>query len=418
MFGVHTVTKSNEVQELVDWLASFGATTEGGVTRLLYSPAWVSAQNALKQKMIDMGLYTYYDNVGNLFGRVEGSVQKEHIILTGSHIDTVVQGGKYDGAYGIIASLLAIHRLVVKYGPPKKTVEVVSLCEEEGSRFPLTYWGSKNIMGEYSAQSITNLTDTEGTSFTQAMQDAGFPINSYSPQKRQDIQKFIEIHIEQGSILEENKKDIGLVSHIVGQKRFTITFTGESNHAGTTPMTLRKDAMVCTARAISNLTKLATEKYPSLTATVGRIVAKPNVPNVVAGKVSFTLDVRHHEAETIDNFCENAIQLLQSLATEHSLQLDIEKWTEINPVALDNSLHHLMEGKISAHGLQHLSMVSGAGHDAQVFGKHIPTTLLFVPSHKGISHSPLEFTNERDLEKGVTVLMDYLYYLAYEGVEV
>ncbi|MFP3917810.1 allantoate deiminase [Lysinibacillus telephonicus] len=413
MNEVHATINVNEIQKLVDWLAVFGATTEGGVTRLLYSKEWVQAQQSLKKKMIDCGMQVYFDSVGNLFGRIEGSQEKDSVILTGSHIDTVVQGGKYDGAYGILASLLAVKRLVESNGQPKKTIEVVSLCEEEGSRFPLTYWGSKNMMGDYSLKTVEETTDKEGVSFIQAMEDAGFPISAYSSKKRSDIKHFLEIHIEQGAVLENNQLDIGLVSHIVGQKRFTISLNGQSNHAGTTPMTERKDAMVCAANAISKLTALAKTTSSSLRVTTGQIVVKPNVPNVIAGNVQFTLDIRHHESEVLEDYCHKAMQLVRTLAEKSGIQLSVEKWTDITPVGLDTALHELMRDKISSKGLKYTTMVSGAGHDAQVFGQHLPTTLLFVPSKNGISHSPLEYTSPEHLENGVLVLMDYLYRLAY-----
>lgn len=403
----------SEIQGLIDWLASFGGTTEEGVTRLLYSKEWVQAQSALKQKMDDTGFDTYFDHVGNLFGRIKGTDKENEVILTGSHVDTVVQGGKYDGAYGVLASYLAVKRLVDRYGNPKKTIEVVSLCEEEGSRFPLTYWGSRNIMGDYSPMTVETIKDREGISFKQAMTEAGFPFDAYKTQKREDIQHFIEIHIEQGSILEKSQLDLGLVSHIVGQKRYTVTLNGESNHAGTTPMTERKDALVCAANAISMLSAIAKAEYPSLRVTTGQLIANPNVPNVIAGNVSFTLDIRHHESEVLEVFCQRAIQLLHQLTNESGIAIDIDLWTDISPVPLETKLHDEMKKRLNEKGLKYTTMVSGAGHDAQVFGLHLPTTMLFVPSENGISHSPLEFTDSMQLEIGVAVLMDYLYELAY-----
>jgi len=403
----------SEIQALVDWLATFGGTSEGGVTRLLYSKEWVQAQNALKNKMEESGFSTYFDQVGNLFGKIEGKDGNNEVILTGSHIDTVVLGGKYDGAYGVLASYLAVKRLVERFGRPQKSIEVVSLCEEEGSRFPLTYWGSRNIVGEYSPTTVKEMKDKEGISFTQAMTQAGFPYQEYKAKKRDDIKRFIEIHIEQGSVLEKSGLDLGLVSHIVGQKRFTITLTGESNHAGTTPMMERKDAMVCAANAISELTSIAKVEYPSLRVTTGQLLVKPNIPNVIAGNVSFTLDIRHHEGSVLDAFCLRAKELLHQLASTSGISIDIDLWTDIRPVPLDTDLHEKMKRAITSRGLKYTTMVSGAGHDAQVFGQYIPTTMLFVPSKNGISHSPLEYTDSVNLEIGITVLMDYLFELAY-----
>lgn len=411
------IEKQKNVQHFLDWLATFGETADGGVTRLLYTKEWCQAQHALKDEMSAVGMKPYFDSVGNLFGRIEGTTDREHVILTGSHIDTVINGGRYDGAYGVIASFLATKMLLVQYGRPRKTIEVVSLCEEEGSRFPLTYWGSKNITGEYSLQNVKHLIDSNGIPFQRAMGEAGFSISSYKNNKRNDIDHFIEIHIEQGSTLEKNRIDIGLVTHVVGQRRYTVKFIGESNHAGTTPMEERKDPMVCAANAIDALTEKAKKDYPGLRATVGSIYAEPNVSNVVAKSVSFTLDIRHHKKDVLENYCRVVFQMIKEKAEERGVNVNVEKWTDSQPVALNTSLHTMMENIAETYTLNSIQMVSGAGHDAQILGAHYPTTLFFVPSHKGISHSPLEFTSVQDLQNGVLLLKELLYKLAYEGVE-
>ena len=421
---VHVQSPSVETEEqwtieaLIDWLAHFGQTEEGGVTRLLYSDTWQQAQQALQQKMTLAGLDSYSDCVGNVFGRITGTEASEQVILTGSHVDTVVQGGKYDGAYGIVASLLAVQRLLKKYGPPKRTIEVVSLSEEEGSRFPLTFWGSKSIVGEYDLKDIEGLVDNDNILFEEAMEQAGYPVSAYQSPKRHDIVHFVEVHIEQGQILEKQQQHVGIVSHIVGQQRFTITFFGQSNHAGTTEMLGRKDAIVCAANTISLLTALANEKYsPKLRATIGSIHVKPNVPNVIAGEVSFTVDVRHHQQSVIDRFVEDMHGVLQKINNMYSVTHSIERFSADEPVKLDLRMQEVAMQLANKRGLKAINMVSGAGHDSQVFAQHLPTTLLFVPSCEGISHSPLEFTEIAELERGVELLQDILYYLAYEGTD-
>ena len=422
MVHVHIPSVQTEEQwtigALIEWLARFGRTDEGGVTRLLYSDTWQQAQLALKQKMTLAGLDSYSDSVGNVFGRITGTEESEQVILTGSHVDTVVQGGKYDGAYGVLASLLAVKRLLATYGPPKKTIEVVSLCEEEGSRFPLTFWGSKNIVGEYDLANIEGLFDQNKVLFEEAMEQAGYPVTAYKSQARHDIAHFVEVHIEQGKILEQQQHHVGIVSHIVGQQRFTVTFFGESNHAGTTEMMGRKDAMVCAANAITLLTSLANEKYPpKLRATVGSLQAKPNVPNVIAGEVSFTVDVRHHHQSVIESFVEDMHDILQTMNDQYSVTHSIERFSADEPVQLDFQMQQVAVQLANKRGLKAMEMVSGAGHDSQVFAQHIPTTLIFVPSRNGISHSPIEFTDIDELKHGVDLLQDILYYLAYEGAD-
>lgn len=404
---------TEDAEQLVKWLASFGQSNNNGVNRVLYSNAWVEAQHALKIKMEDEGFLTHFDSVGNLFGRIEGTEPGTKTILTGSHIDTVAEGGVYDGVYGIIASFLAARRLRQKYGDPKKSIEVVSLSEEEGSRFPLTFWGSRNITGRYTIDRAGGVADSTGISLTEAMKEAGFDPAFYQSPKREDIACFLELHIEQGLVLEEADKTIGLVSHIVGQRRFTITVTGESNHAGTTPMRLRRDAMAATAEIISYLTSTARKTDPDLVATVGKITAKPNTPNVIAGEVVFTLDVRHHQKEVLDHYGKDIFTFFEQTANELGVAIYADQWMDVEPVAMDKELTELARESAASRNISFQPIVSGAGHDAQVFGSFCPTALLFVPSVDGISHSPKEFTKKEDLESGVEVLTELLYRLAY-----
>jgi allantoate deiminase len=413
--GLATETdhKYSKVEELLDWLATFGQSKHKGVTRLLYSPEWVDAQKALKEKMDDIGLKTSFDSVGNLFGRLSGTAKDSKTILVGSHVDTVVNGGKYDGAYGIAAGMVAVNRLYQTYGQPKKSIEVVSLCEEEGSRFPLTYWGSGNITGKYTLKDVQAIQDSEGQSFLEAMKEAGFDPESYHSPVRNDLDCFIELHIEQGKVLETSNQSLGMVSHIVGQKRFDIHIQGESNHAGTTPMYLRKDAMFTASTIISHITTKAKTTDPQLVATVGKLLAYPNVVNVIAGEVKMTLDVRHHQKEVLDQFCQELLSEIQSLAKKEVMDISVSQWMTANPIAMDKKLTDLAVDTAGEKQLPFQTIISGAGHDAQMFAQFCPTALIFVPSKDGISHSPYEFTKLKDLETGIDLLTDVLYKLAY-----
>ncbi|MGL4859688.1 MAG: hydantoinase/carbamoylase family amidase, partial [Enterobacteriaceae bacterium] len=212
--------------------SEIGADPAGGMTRLLYSPEWVNAQQTLKTVMEQNGLEAYFDEVGNLFGRLPGSKYPEQVVMSGSHIDTVVNGGNLDGQYGILAALIALEHLRKTYGAPLRTLEVVSFAEEEGSRFPYVFWGSKNMFALASKEEVLPLQDAKGIKFTDAMQKAGFRFRADNSAPRQDIHAFIELHIEQGKVLETLNKQLGVVTSIAGQKRYTITLKGEANHAG------------------------------------------------------------------------------------------------------------------------------------------------------------------------------------------
>lgn len=403
----------DQINEMVEWLASYGKTEQNGVTRTLYSKNWQAAQQALEVRMKEIGLNVYYDDVGNLFGRLPGIAENASTVLTGSHIDTVKDGGKYDGAYGVIAGVIALKFLADHYGPPKKNIEVVSLCEEEGSRFPMTYWGSGSITGVKSLENVLPLTDSEGTPFVKAMQAAGFGQGKYRNPKRNDLDSFIELHIEQGEILEREAKAIGLVSHIVGQRRYNVTVIGESNHAGTTPMAWRKDAMYTSAELIQYLIQKAKETSADLVATVGQIFAEPNLSNVIPGKTRFSIDIRHSDEKVLDQFCQGVFNQFETIASKHHTQVEVHNWMNEKPVKMSRNLNELAESVLINEQIPFKRMTSGAGHDSQIFGPFCPTSLLFVPSHKGISHSPNEFTRTEDLQKGIQLLIKILYKLAY-----
>ncbi|WP_018976562.1 allantoate deiminase [Saccharibacillus kuerlensis] len=404
---------SEQVESMVEWLASHGGDGQGGVTRLLYDPSWRSAQKAIEAKMNELGLLPRYDDVGNLFGRLAGRDPQADVVLTGSHVDTVTGGGKYDGAYGIVAGLIAVDYLKTHYGPPLKPIEVVSLCEEEGSRFPLTYWGSGSITGAKNREAAVGVEDSAGVSLEEAMCEAGFGFGLHPRPERRDLECFIELHIEQGEVLERENKSIGLVSHIVGQRRYDITVYGESNHAGTTPMQWRRDALLTAAELIRVVINRAKADDEGLVATVGRMDVKPNVGNVIPREVTFSLDVRHGEAERIHAFCEECFREFEKLATEQGTNIEIHQWMDEPPVAMDRALGKTAEEIMEKEGVSFKKMTSGAGHDSQVFGTFCPTALLFVPSRGGISHSPAEFTKTEDLERGVRLLIDLLYKVAY-----
>jgi allantoate deiminase len=401
-------------EEMIEWLALYGADPEGGVTRLLYTPSWVEAQRALERKMKETGLDVFYDDAGNLFGRLETGSPGAGTIVTGSHIDTVKCGGKYDGAYGIIAGFIALQYLKDNYGSPQRNLEVISLCEEEGSRFPLTYWGSTYVTGMASYQQIENIKDAQGISFKEAMRAAGFGAGSHGVRRRDDIQAFIELHIEQGAILEFEEKSIGIVEQIVGQKRYTVEVSGEANHAGTTLMAWRKDALQTAVQMIHYLMESAGQAGAPLVATVGRLSVEPNIPNVIPDKVAFSVDVRHPSGQVLHQFSEQFLNKFKNMAAEREVGLSIENWMDENPVNMDIVLNEQVEKICRKQGVAYKYMASGAGHDSQIFASLCPTALLFVPSHRGISHSPLEYTSAKDLETGIKVLIELLYNLGYE----
>lgn len=403
--------------ELLEELADF--TVPGpGVTRLLYTEAWSRAQRFVQKKMAGIGLEVTADKVGNVYGRLRGIHPEQQVTLTGSHIDTVVNGGKYDGAYGIAAAMIALHDLQMTYGQPKRTLEVVSFCEEEGSRFPLAYWGSGNITEKYDGSEAANCMDVDGITLKAAMEDFSLVKDSVENASkhavvRNDIGAFVELHIEQGIILEKTDTQIGVVQGIVGQRRYLIKVSGVANHAGTTPMHMRQDALACTVEMLYLLESSAKEVGEPLVATSGRLEVYPNTPNVIPGEVRFTLDIRHSEENELENFCAKLICEFNDMAVKRGVTLESTSLLHTVPAPMDMKLSLRLKDICEQQGKTYRTMVSGAGHDAQLFAPRCPTAMIFVPSQAGISHSPEEYTAPEQLIAGLEVLTAILYDLAY-----
>ena len=326
----------------------------------------------------------------------------------------MTNGGRFDGAYGIVAGILALKYLKKHFGQPLRNIEVVSMAEEEGSRFPYSFWGSKNIVGLAKREDVENIKDFDGVPFVEAMKKAGFGFADESKGPREDLKAFVEVHVEQGSVLETEKTAIGVVNNIVGQRRYTVEITGEANHAGTTPMGYRKDAVFAASQMIHEIISMAREIGDPLVTTVGKFEAYPNIVNVVPGKAIFTIDVRHTDKEAIVSFTEQMTARMQEISKEHEVEMNIDLWMDEDPVPMDQKVVELIEKQCKENGLNYKVMHSGAGHDSQIFAPVVPTAMLFVPSLKGISHNPAEFTEPADLAEGVKALIGALYELGYK----
>lgn len=404
---------AEETANKLEWLAQYGKDPEGGVTRLLYTKEWVEGQHALKEWMENEGLEARFDEIGNLFGTLKGK-NTEETVLTGSHVDTVKNGGRFDGAYGVVAGILALKYLKKHFGQPLRNIEVVSMAEEEGSRFPYAFWGSKNILGLGRKEDVQDMTDFEGIPFVEAMSKAGFRFKDDETAKREDIKAFVELHVEQGSVLETEKIPVAVVYSIVGQRRFTVEITGEANHAGTTPMGYRKDSVFAASQMIYEIISMAKKEGDPLVTTVGKIEAEPNIVNVVPGKAIFTIDVRHTNKEVLVNFTEQMVERINQISAEHGVETVVDMWMDADPVPMDANVVQLIENQFKNNELNYKLMHSGAGHDSQIYAPSVPTAMLFVPSRKGISHNPDEYTEPKDLAEGVKGLIGALYELGYK----
>lgn len=403
---------TSEVRETMDWLASISDAEGPGTTRLLYSPSWLQAQQELKARFEALGMKCHFDAIGNLYGTLEGTEQPEKTIATGSHVDTVVKGGKLDGQLGIFGGYLAVKNLLKHFGKPKKSIQIISMAEEEGSRFPYVFWGSKNIFGLAKRAEVESLKDADGIEFVEAMRSCGFDFaTEYA--ERTDIEAFIELHIEQGNFLEEEHFTVGVVNSIVGQKRYNITLKGEANHAGTTLMRFRKDTVECMARIVIHSLDKAKSAGDPLVLTFGKVMPKPNTVNVVPGETLFTMDCRHTDAGFLQNFTAGLEADMKEIAGRMGILIEIDNWMNEQPVIMDKKVVESIERVCKAKKMNYKVMHSGAGHDSQIFAPRVPTGMIFVPSIKGISHNPAEDTKVEDLREGIRTLAYTLYEFAY-----
>src|SRR2546422_4723610 len=393
------------VERRLDELYAIGAEPDGGggTYRPLYGPAWAAAGERVERWMKDAGLETRHDAVGNIWGREEGTKQGKSIV-TGSHIDTVRRGGRLDGALGIVAGLTAVETLLKARGKPRRTLEVVAICEEEGSRFSTNFWGSR---------AITGTIDTVDPEIAAAMRERGLDPARVSSAARDDIDTFVELHIEQGAVLESSGTPLAIVSAIVGTAHLEVTVTGRSDHAGTTPMDLRLDALAGAAAMVQVVESIAKSLGRPAVATVGKLEVEPDQINVVPGKVVFIADLRHPDLAGRRALEERVRSLCGTIASERGLGLDIRMLQERPPVPMHSDVRALLARAATDCGVQAAELVSGAGHDAQILAARMKVGMLFVPSIGGRSHCPDEATNPRDLELGTRVLAKALELMAY-----
>jgi len=398
-----------EAAKIIDEICEVSKDEAGAITRFPFTKSWMQAQTYLKELFEELGFETFFDGAGNLHGRIGDT---SDTILTGSHVDTVQNGGKYDGLYGVVGGALAIARLYQKYGTPKTALEVIAFAEEEGTRFPFDFWGSKALTGDIDWEELSTLKDKDSITLSEALQASGF---SYTKDcaKRDDIKAFVELHIEQGHVLDKNQLEIGVVTSIVGHQKYHLEIFGEANHAGTTPMAHRKDAGVSAAQIISKATELAKAYGEPLVFTAGEIEFKPSLSSVVPGYAKLSLDMRHTNGETLNRFQREVLDIIEAVTASNNTTFEFNTVFDDPPTPMDANIIEMIKKSCEKQGVSYMKIPSGAAHDSQVISRIAPVGMIFVPSKNGVSHNPKEFTKPELLEKGVDILAETLHQLAY-----
>jgi hydantoinase/carbamoylase family amidase len=367
-----------------------------GVSRFAWTPELAQANDWLVGRLQELGLETEIDAAGNVLGRWEEG--EGNAILVGSHLDTVPRGGRYDGALGVLAALDVVRTLKREGVSLRRPLWVVSFNDEEGSRFQTGMLGSRAFIGDLDPE------DWRRRGVADAMTAGGFDFERLEEAKAVDrIGAYLELHIEQGPVLEEEGLDLGIVTGIAGLLGFRVRLAGEANHAGTTPMASRRDALAGAARIVLELRDEARSRG-DMTANVGILTVAPGGFNVIPGTAELTIDARAGDADAFASAEKFVGDTLERVAAEEQLELEVSETHRKPPTPLDPELQGLLAKGAEAEGATARSMPSGAGHDAMVLAKHVPAAMLFVPSRAGVSHSPDEYTSPEQCELGARVL--------------
>lgn len=389
-------------QSLMD-LARLGATAKGGVCRLALTDLDRQARDLFVQWTEAAGCSVSVDAVGNIFARRPGRNPKLPPVMTGSHIDTQPTGGKFDGCFGVMAGLEVLRTLNDLGIETEAPLEVVVWTNEEGSRFAPCMMGSGVFAGKFTLEETLDKRDAQGVSVGEALDAIG-----YAGQRAvlgHPVGAYFEAHIEQGPILEDQAKTIGVVLGALGQKWFDLTLRGVEAHAGPTPMHLRKDALVGAAAVVEAVNRTAHAHQPHACGTVGCLQAYPGSRNVIPGEVRMTLDFRHLEGDQLEAMIADVRTVIEATCAKHGLSHELVPTADFPALYFDRGCVDAVRQSAQALGLPHMDIVSGAGHDAIFLAELGPAGMIFVPCENGISHNEIENATPEDLAAGCAVLL-------------
>lgn len=392
------------IMQRVEELALISESSEG-LTRRFATPEHRRVNQLAAQWMELAGMQVHEDAIGNVIGRYEGEDPTASAIMLGSHLDTVVMAGKYDGMLGVLCGLACVEHLAANNMRLPYAVELIAFADEEGVRYQSTFLGSRALTGEFDL-AMLELIDKDGISMKDALVAFGKDPSQLSTAIRKpgSLAAFIEVHIEQGPVLEQQGLGVGVVSAIAGATRMIATINGEAGHAGTVPMTLRRDALAAAAECILAVERLCTGPA-DLVGTVGRIVADPGAGNVISGKTEFSIDIRAADDDRRLQAVADVIKELSQLCANRQLQIHIEEVHNAGSVECDTQLRRHIGDAVESCGVRALELTSGAGHDTMVMAHIAPAGLIFVRCAGGISHNPAESITASDAALGAEVMM-------------
>jgi beta-ureidopropionase / N-carbamoyl-L-amino-acid hydrolase len=390
-------------------LARIGATAKGGVCRLAGSDLDAEARRLFIRWCEEAGCTVRIDGIGNIFARRPGRDPSLPPVMTGSHLDTQPTGGKFDGAYGVMAGLEIVRTLNDLGYETEAPVEIVAWTNEEGSRFSPAMVGSGVFAGVFTLDEALATRDNNMPELTLGAELARIGFAGSAPSGGYQVAAYFEAHIEQGPILEAARKPIGVVTGAQGQRWYEITVTGEEAHAGTTPMPRRKDALVGAARMIDAVNRIGVAHAPAARATCGFVQVSPNSRNTIPGRVFLTVDFRHPDDAVLTQMDGELRQACAEAAAESGgLAAEVKEFWHFPPTPFDPALVAAVRDAAAAQGYPHQDIISGAGHDAVYLARVAPSAMVFVPCKDGISHNEIEDATPADLAAGCNVLLNAL----------
>ncbi len=394
----------------LDELGRIGRDANGGVSRPSFSAADIEARAWLQKRMTEAGLCYRADGAGNQFGRIECAGKT---VMAGSHIDTVPNGGMFDGSVGVLAALEAARRILEEKVPLKRAVEVASFTDEEGNLVG-DFLGSRAFMGLLDETEVRTGRTSFGVPFADVLKRTGFTAEGILAARkgRPDLEAYLELHIEQGPVLEDEGLPIGIVERISGKHYRQCAFVGESGHAGTTPLELRHDAFLGLADLALRATQLVATRYYGSMITVGKAALHPGAFSVIPGRADFTLEFRSASAEAMAGIEKDVFALAEDIAATRGLTFISRVVDKTAPVAVAPRLLSILEEECRSLGTPSMRMTSGAGHDAQILAGACDAGMIFIPTPDGISHAPAERVEWDDLEKGANLLLRAVLRLA------
>ncbi|MCM3568610.1 Zn-dependent hydrolase [Neobacillus mesonae] len=398
----HLLINGVRLKDTLEAFANFGRTENNGVTRLALSEEDRLARDYFCSCCEELGMSIKVDDMGNIYATLQGTENKPPIVV-GSHMDSVKKGGRFDGILGVVAGLEVVRTLVENEIKPRIPITIVNFTNEEGARFEPSLMASGVLSGKFDKTAMHQQTDVNGITFGSALQSIG-----YEGEKESRIKEgtaFLELHIEQGPILEQEGLTIGVVECVLGMVCYDIEITGESDHAGTTPMSMRKDALFAANNLITEARQKISALDDELVYTMGRLNVLPNIHTVIPNKVVFSLEARHKNPAIIKQV-EEIIQGLTTSNKNEGCKVKATKLWDRDTVWFDRNICNMLEQSAKSLGYSYKRMVSGAGHDAQFIASFIPTAMIFSPSINGKSHVEEEQTTWEDCEKAVNVILE------------